>query len=408
MIVKNEEKIICRMLESIKNVIDCGVIMDTGSDDGTVKNIENWSLLNNINIKIEKESFKNFSYNRTKSINMAYDTYPDVDYYLLSDADFVWYFKDFDKSKLCGDVYYVKQSGKNSTLTYECWNSRFLSSKKKWSCVGLTHEYWDCEDKAPISNKLYSVYIEDINDGGSKKNKFVRDESMLRQILDDDSIKDEDKIRYKFYLGMTYNNMAKDHDNINYYIKALLCYYDRVDYGGFDEEIYISMLNIGSCYENIAINYHNATFYHKNGVLLYDGEYYLDSEELIKQKNFYLDCAYDAYKSAYGFRPTRAEALYSMVLIERKRGKYKNAYELCILGNNIQYPINDLLLVVPECYTFLFDYELIICAYYLPSKFNEGISCAKKLISRPFDIPINYYLQILKNFSFYHSKIQYA
>lgn len=404
MIVKNEEKIITRMLDSVRNLIDCAMIVDTGSIDNTISKMEKWFESNHLSYKIEIEHFVNFSFNRTNSLDKAAIIYPDVDYYLLSDADHVWYLKNFNKSLLQADAYYIKQSEKNATLTYECWNCRLLSAKKKWKCVGLTHEYWVCQYPNIISNKLYNVYIDDIADGGSKENKFIRDEFLLTQTINDNKTQENDKIRCKFYLGITYNNMAVKHITIDYYIKALLCYFDRIDCGGFDEEIYISMLNIGSCYENIAVKYHNAALDHKPGILQYDGKHYSDAHELLQQKNFYLDCAYDAYKRSYNYRPTRAEALYSMVILERKRGKYKNAYDLCVLGNKILYPKNDLLLVIPECYSFLFDYEIIICAYYLPSKFNIGFSCAKKLISQPFNIPIHYYLQIVRNFEFYLSK----
>ena len=41
MIVKNEGKIILRLLESVVSIVDCYCISDTGSTDNTIELIEN-------------------------------------------------------------------------------------------------------------------------------------------------------------------------------------------------------------------------------------------------------------------------------------------------------------------------------------------------------------------------------
>ena len=68
MIVKNEAKNLPRLFESLKDIIDDYVIIDTGSTDNTVKVIkEYWD---NLKIKgyIRTIPFKNFAYNRTISL----------------------------------------------------------------------------------------------------------------------------------------------------------------------------------------------------------------------------------------------------------------------------------------------------------------------------------------------------
>ena len=59
MIVKNESKIITRLLESVLSIIDCYCICDTGSTDNTIELINNFSLKHNIPGKIVKEELQN-------------------------------------------------------------------------------------------------------------------------------------------------------------------------------------------------------------------------------------------------------------------------------------------------------------------------------------------------------------
>ena len=57
MIVKNEEKIICRLLESVSDLIDTFCIIDTGSTDSTVEKIMSFFQYRNIKGKL---GFLNF------------------------------------------------------------------------------------------------------------------------------------------------------------------------------------------------------------------------------------------------------------------------------------------------------------------------------------------------------------
>ena len=65
MIVKNESKIITRLLDSVASVIDSYCICDTGSTDDTVDQIEEYFSVRKIPGKIVQEPFSDFGYNRT-------------------------------------------------------------------------------------------------------------------------------------------------------------------------------------------------------------------------------------------------------------------------------------------------------------------------------------------------------
>ena len=97
MIVKNESKIIHRLLESVLPIIDTYCICDTGSTDNTTEVITEFFSKNNITGKIVFEPFKNFAHNRNFALNACAGL---SDYILLLDADMVLDVQNFDKNML--------------------------------------------------------------------------------------------------------------------------------------------------------------------------------------------------------------------------------------------------------------------------------------------------------------------
>ena len=62
--LKNESKIILRSLNSLKEICDGYVFLDTGSTDNTVNLITEYFAAKNIPGKVVVEPFKNFCHNR--------------------------------------------------------------------------------------------------------------------------------------------------------------------------------------------------------------------------------------------------------------------------------------------------------------------------------------------------------
>ena len=60
MIIKNESKIITRMLDTVIDFIDHYVICDTGSTDNTIEVLENYFKDKNIQGKIVCKPFEDF------------------------------------------------------------------------------------------------------------------------------------------------------------------------------------------------------------------------------------------------------------------------------------------------------------------------------------------------------------
>lgn len=171
MIVKNESKIIERCFDSVKSIVDSIVISDTGSSDNTVELMEQYLQKNNITGKIYKDEWKNFGHNRSKSIKNAQEWLRETNadlpntYLLTIDADMIFrVLPTFKKSMLLQkDSWCIQQ--KNPGMTY--YNKRIFRSSLAYRCIGVTHEYWGCDDK-DNDGKLDDLYIDDIGDGEQK------------------------------------------------------------------------------------------------------------------------------------------------------------------------------------------------------------------------------------------------
>ena len=100
MIVKNESRIITRLLDSVISIIDTYCICDTGSTDDTISIITNYFDKHQITGIIINEPFKNFGYNRSFALNIAREK-SKADFLLLLDADMQLQIgPKFNKSKL--------------------------------------------------------------------------------------------------------------------------------------------------------------------------------------------------------------------------------------------------------------------------------------------------------------------
>ena len=240
MIVKNESKIITRLFESIKNVFDTFCICDTGSTDDTPSIIKTWMKTHNKRGKIIHEPFKNFGYNRTYCILEAqrYISSGELkgDYFIFLDADMkLVVTSKFDKRLLNHhNAHSIIQ--KSHSLNY--FNLRFVKTKSKVTCKGVTHEYYDVPegDVSKIDDSV--IYIDDIGDGGAKGDKTQRDIRLLTEGISDGDTSNDLKGRYYFYRANTYFDS-------NQHELAIEDYKKRIEIGGWVEEVWYSKYRIG-------------------------------------------------------------------------------------------------------------------------------------------------------------------
>lgn len=313
MIVKNESKIIRRCLESVKGIIDSWCIVDTGSTDDTREIIR--ATLGDLPGELIERPWFNFGENRDEALKLAKKW---GDWLLLIDADMVLEVKGFDPAQLDKKVaaYHVLQE--NPSVNY--YNFRLLNTGFDWQCKGVTHECYSCTETSPIVEKLRTLSIKDLGDGGSKENKFTRDISLLKKGLEDEP----NNARYMFYLAQTYRDISALEDSIYWYKR-------RAAAGDWFEEVWYSMYMI--CSINLRLGN------------LAEAEYWC--------------------RKAYEYHPHRSEAIYEVCRHLRYLGRHKEAYEYYKLGKPIPYPKNDVLFITPAVYDHLFDYELTILHYYL-------------------------------------------
>lgn len=365
MIVRNEEKIIERCLNSAKPLIDCISICDTGSTDNTVQIIKEFMQKNNIPGQVHEHTWKNFSHNRTLSFDSACQTlhhygFPlENTYMLLLDADMLLQItQDFKKSDLILDSYLLRQTTYYQTSYY---NTRLIRASLPWKCVGVTHEYWSCQTDCQ-NGTLNTLKIDDRDDGGCKADKFERDVKLLTEALE----QEPDNERYMYYLGVSLRALQR-------YEEAISWFTARIKKGGyFKEEIWYSKLLIGQCYADM--------------------------------KNWNLALA--SYLDAFQYLPTRAEPLQEISHYYRLKEDYHLAYFFAKQGMSIPYPVNDTLFVSDPVYDYLFDEDISIAAYYTGNT-DEGFAASNRLILNK-KVPYHTKERAYQNILFYLPKLQNA
>jgi len=354
--IKNEEKILKRCLESVENLVDYFCITDTGSTDNSLAIAE--EFLQTHKGKVFNDEWKNFGHNRSLSFLNAKEYLSSVEcnlnttYGLLIDADMVFVQGKLLDQQLTSIGYKFIQV--NGNLEYH--NTRLVRMDYPWKCVGVTHEYWDGHTES-LPKSI--CFIDDHNDGGSKSDKFERDERLLLQGVQDEPT----NVRYVFYLAQTYKCVGKWKDAITMYKK-------RISMGGWADEVWYSMYMIGLC--------------HKSLNNIHKFEYWM--------------------QKAYDERPWRSEPLYELAKYFRETSKHHKAYYYCLVGSAIKFPENDALFVEKTPYADGFLYEKSILDYYVHTDKKIGVRDTISYLMKS-SIHIS---SVLRNLSFYAEPISTA
>ena len=300
LMIKNEEKIIARCIQSMEKHVDAFCFCDTGSTDNTIEKINEYFAQTNNSAKpykIYEYAWKNFGESRSESFLCCRKYANDLGwdwsntYALVLDADMKLEFpagiENFPRNCLKAAGHTLVQE--NGNLRYE--NTRLLCLSFNWKCTGVTHEYWDGYGVDLISHDL--VFIRDVGDGGCKDDKFPRDRALLEQGLSDDPT----NVRYMFYLAQTLKDLGE--------LKASTAMYRRrIKAGAWPQEVWYSMFQIAN-------NYATLKKYHK--------------------------MEYWAMK-AYNYDKTRAENIELLTRVFRTIGQNYKAWHYMQLGLSIALP----------------------------------------------------------------------
>jgi len=363
MIVKNESKVILRLLESVVSIIDYYCICDTGSTDNTRELITGFFHKKGIPGKIIEEPFRDFGYNRTVALK-ACESIPNMDYILLLDADMVLTGPVLEnptefKKGLTADAYYICQG----TATFFYKNVRILKNYKGYSYWGVTHEFVQTKEGTRYDYLDRSqIFIEDIGDGGAKADKFERDIRLLKKGLEENPNND----RYTFYLA----NSLRDAGHIN---ESIEMFQKRIEIGGWVEEVWHSYLSIGKCWKTL-------------------GE---------------MEKAIVTWMNGYQFYPKRIENLYEIIHYYRNNGKNRLAYDFFLIADQSRKEwgaSDDYLFLQKDIYDYKIDYELSIIGYYVNYREFDMTKVCLKVLNDP-NCPADTKRNVLSNYKFYSSKL---
>jgi len=360
MIVRDESHIIEKTLTNICQHVPISywVICDTGSNDDTKAIIIDFFHKKGIKGEMFDDEWIDFGHNRTLALTKAYGK---TDYLFIFDAD-DYIHGDFTMPVLQYDSYFF-QFG--TSFTYK--RPLLINNKKKWTFIGILHEYLACSSTAVEKHVDGDYYVESGRTGGRHKDpqRLLKDAQILEKGFHKENGENNADLaqRYAFYCGQSY----KDCGMLS---KAIEYYNERIKFGGWMEEVFNSYYQIGTCY--------------------------------LELKEF--DKAHRAFIDGYQNYPQRSETLYELCRFYRINGQCELANIYFNMGHNIPYSKHSLFCNA-DIYTYLFEYEFFVFYYYIKQKNRYS----KDIIHTLFYKLLNTQYEqnnVLSNYQFYIRNIE--
>jgi len=341
MIVKNEVKVLPRLIRSVKDYIDYYVIVDTGSSDDTIALIRREMSSYGIEGEVHERPWINFGVNRQQALELALAA-DKTDWLLFIDADEELAVSDpkFYEKLEPGVSYEIeKHQGDVRYALRQLVNIR--SARYRWEAP--VHNYLVVEEGEPRCEIRKDVWIIYHHAQGAKSHGVTQEEKFLRdaKVLEAELARDPEDARNQYYLGQSYQDAG-------YPERALEAYKKRVSMeNGWDEERYSAQLEVGRiCLE------------------LERPEAEVLAELL----------------GAYNLRPTRAEPLFELARYYRGKKGYPMATLFAKAGVQTPRP-NDRLFIVESIYTWRLLDELAVASYWI-GDYETSRSACEALLAR--------------------------
>ncbi len=354
MIVKNEAKVIARCLESAKPLIDAWAIVDTGSTDGTQAIIR--SVMKDVPGELYERPWKDFGHNRTEAIQLAGAQTKPGDYLLVLDADDLIVIPPrFEMPALTKDCYQLRVEDAGTSYL----RIHLFRADRDYRYVGVLHEVLMSSGTRTMGRIDGLVYKR--TGGGARSvnpNKYRHDAAVLEAAL----AAEPGNARYAFYLAQSWRDCGENE-------KAIAAYDRRAKMGGWAEEVYFSLHEIGRL---------SARAGKDDAVII------------------------DAYLRAYEFRPTRAEPLSNLAGYLREVGRKAAAYPFARTASELARP-DDILFVDDAVYAWRALDEYAVAAYWA-GKYKEGLSANQRLLSGK-TLPETERERVQKNMAFCREKL---
>lgn len=345
MIVKNENPILKRCLESVMPFIDYWVIVDTGSTDGTQELIK--QTMKDVPGELHERPWVNFAHNRNEALELARNH---ADYILIMDADDKLDYPAGHKlPELKDDGYQLKVvAGQFSQL-----RPHFIKSAKPWHWVGVMHEHLACSGDLEISLLPDIIYV-DTREGARSKDpeKYIKDARVLEEALK----KEPDNARYAYYLAQSYRDADEKE-------LALKWYQKRIEMSGAPEETFGAKL-----------------------------QYALIAQKLNYSEEDVINSFYRAHRE----RPHRAEPIYYLAEIYTHQRRPDLAYATIKYLDLIPKPPQSDASVNQD---WIEKYGLsILLSFnaYMIGHYQESIDICDKILAMP-DLPIGWRKQTEEN-----------
>lgn len=218
MIVKNEERFLKSCLDSVKDLVNEMIIVDTGSTDKTI------DIAKEFDAKIIYYNWKN-DFADARNVSLSYAK---MDWILLMDGDDIFDSKDYDKFKDIltnsdeeHDIYFFNTASFAGSVNGEIINNpnvRLVRNNKGYKFRGAIHEQITNENGIPESNKIkyYNIniyhygYLTEVTKEKNKRNRNI-------SILEEELKKDPEN-------NFNINNLATEYYCLNNFEKSLELY----------------------------------------------------------------------------------------------------------------------------------------------------------------------------------------
>ncbi len=353
MIVKNEAHVLARCIASVRRFITCWAIVDTGSTDATRAVVAR--ALGDLPGTLYERPWSNFGTNRSEALALAR---PMADYSLVMDADDTLAFSpgiDVPLPTLTDDSYALRVE--DCELSY--YRIHFVRNALPWRYDGVLHEYAICEE-AQTRGVLEGLIYHRNYDGARSADpqKYLKDAAILEAALRVDST----NARNVFYLAQSYRDA-------NDVARAIANYEKRASLGGWNEEVFYSLLQVARLYERAA------------------------REPSV---------VWGAYLQAHRARPARAEAACDLARYCRLAGDYALAHMFASAAMAIPRP-DDTLFVDEGVYAWRAVDEYAIAAYWV-GKYKESREANERLLASG-KLPVGEVERVKKNLAFSVAKL---
>ena len=331
MIVRNEAHIVHELLDCVAPYIASWCIVDTGSEDGTQDIIRAHMARLGIPGELHERPWKNFGHNRSEALELAQGH---ADYIWVVDADdLVVGTPDF--SQLTADSCELRY-GPPDGFTY--WRQQVFRDGLPWKYGGVVHEFIMCDQPFRIQRLLGDYHLDSRRLGGRNLDpeKYARDRDLLLAEME----RDPEDARSAFYLAQSYFDLGD-------FANAQRWYARRAEMGGWDEEVYYSLLRVG--------------------------------ESMLRLEEPW-PAVQDAFMRAYESRPTRAEALHAIACYYRQQGRFQLGHMFAQRAASISPPAEDILFVWAAAHSWAARDEQAVGASNL-GRHSEAFSLFRELLS---------------------------